>query len=181
MNFSFLDISVKSPQDLNSWNRIKSTLLLEWYSFWRLALTVLGIFIVLIGVVILDGSEETIDNLALYIENLWFEHISILLITLISSIFTYNSLYRKNYYSFKLALNNISKPQFWSGYFWKRYILYSCITLFPYPFIKETNMLMESIFYGTSLLISHFCLHCGFWGVSYEPKQLNNHNDDITN
>ena len=23
MNFSFLDISVKSPQDLNSWNRIK--------------------------------------------------------------------------------------------------------------------------------------------------------------
>ncbi len=70
MNFSLLDISIKSPKDLFSWNRIKSMLLLEWYVLWRLALTVLGIFIILIGLVILDGSEETIDNLALYIENL---------------------------------------------------------------------------------------------------------------
>ncbi|QOL19759.1 hypothetical protein CPBP_00527 [Candidatus Bodocaedibacter vickermanii] len=178
MNFSFLDISVKSPQDLYSWNRIKSTLLVNWYSFWRLILLVLVVLIIFFGtVIILDYPMEAID---LYMNTPWFEVLSIVVSTYITSIFTYGSLYKKNYISFNLTFDTPKPPQFWSWYFWKRNLLFACATILPGKLL-EVNMLTESIFYGTSLLISHFCLHCGFWGIGYEPKQLNNHNDDITN
>lgn len=186
MNFSFLGISIKSPNDLFSWHRIKSTLLLNWYVFWRLALIYLSVIVLVIGLVILDDSEQTIDNVDLYMEHPWYNHISTLLITLISSIFTNNSLYRKNYHSFILDLNYISKPQFWSGYFWKRYILLT-IVMELFIHLLEKNIPNESILfagiilYAAEMSISHLCLHSGFWGVKYELKHLNKHKDRITN
>jgi hypothetical protein len=168
MNFSFFDISVKSPNDLYSWSRIKSTLLMNWYVLWRLMLLVLVVLILFFGIVIIQ--DYPIEAINLYMEHSWFEFASILLSTFITSMFTYNSLYRKNYSSFHLHFEGVKKPQFWSAYFWKRYILFTCATVLPYRLI-ETNLSVEIILNGVSLLISHISLHSGFWGVTHQSKQ----------
>lgn len=167
MNFSFLGISIKSPNDLFSWHRIKSTLLLNWYVFWRLALIYLSVIVLVIGLVIFGYPAESI---MIYGKNPWLQFLWILLLTLTIFFLSYKALYSKSYRSFILTLNESASPRFWSWYFWKRNILLN-IAILPYVFV-ERNMSSIFICYGLSLLISHICLHCGFWGVTHQPKRI---------
>lgn len=165
MNFSFLDISIKFPHDLFSWNRIKSTFLVSWYVLWRLALIYFSVIVMVIGLLISGFSAESI---IMHVKSLWLKLLWGLLITLAISFLNHKALYGKSYRSFKLTLNESPSPRFYSGYFWKRNILLN-IPAIPCVFIEKYTPVIF-IFYGALILISHICLHSGFWGVTTESK-----------
>lgn len=188
MNFSFLDISIKSPHDLFSWNRIKSTLLLGLYIFSRSILIFLGsIFLIFFIWVIL----QVFPNIQSQLWSMWtYKEVEILISYLLSSILYYRFLYIKRYKSFEPFLYKNQKPQFWSWFFWKRNLIFTSISnIIHYVIATPTQLtsvedhmhlfheiLLHEIifygivFYGIVFFISHLCLHCGFWGVSYEAK-----------
>jgi hypothetical protein len=171
MNFSFLDIAIKSPQDLYSWNRIKSTLLLNWYSTWRSVLIILGAigsfsFIFAIILTLQGYSQETILQL---LNTDLSQTIQIVCSCFVTAWYSYKALYVKRYKTFSLLLNGNQKPQFFSGYIWKRFAIFLLISYLPYLALGITT-LGHIVVIFVSILVSHFLLHSGFWGVIYEAK-----------
>jgi hypothetical protein len=177
MNVSFLGISIKSPHDLYSWNRIKGTLLVNWYTSWRYILIVLGVILlpltILTIILLLQGyTQESINQL---FRAPLSQTILVVFLGFIGARISYKALFCKRFKTFTLLLKENQKPQFLSWYVVKRYAIFLLICYLPYLALGITTM-SHYVVLSFSLLTSHICLHCGFWGVRFEPKHLNNQN-----
>lgn len=171
MNVSFLGISIKSPHDLYSWNRIKCTLLLNWYTLWRYILIVLGVILlpltILTVILLLQGyTNESINQL---FRSPLPQTIQVVFLGFIGAWISYKALFCKRFKTFGLSLKENQKPQFFSWYFGKRYAVFLLICHLPYLALG-INTLGHIVGLAFSLFVSHTLLHSGFWGVTYKPK-----------
>ncbi len=205
MQFSIFNVLFKCTKDMFTWEKVKWTIFVYWAQLWRVALFGVGSILLFAGIFFLpviinsdelvaltESAEPSVRSLVplVYASQYWAQQmfapgiiflcLGIVGLILGAIYIQYYTFFKKSYRSFDKHFNQAKVQSFWSGGFWKPFMLITVFGLligglvgFLLGEFMVYDGLIQLISLSVGLVLFHIFLHGGTWGfvpVRKQPK-----------